>query len=136
MILLMVVNHLVKVEAAKAHSIINKAMKSMTSRSESEDEVDTPKRSFISKWFGVASADETDHTVMSGESEYSSEDDYESGSSYDDESTATNEAFDRKLRAKHTKACKYMRVSTGLSRDYRYRSFPIIPVLLTTYSSV
>jgi tetratricopeptide (TPR) repeat protein len=104
-----VVNHLVKVEAAKAHSIINKAMKSMTSRSESEDEVDTPKRSFISKWFGVASADETDHTVMSGESEYSSEDDYESGSSYDDESTATNEAFDRKLRAKHTKACKYMR---------------------------
>ena len=84
----------------------------MASRSESEEEVATPKKSFISKWFGGApSGDETDHTVKSGESEYSSDDDYESGSSYDEESSA-NDAFDRKLRAKHTKACKYMRVST------------------------
>lgn len=80
----------------------------MANKSDSEEEVETPKRSFISKWFGN-SGDETDHTVLSGESEYTS-DDYESGSSYDDESSA-DEAFDRKLRAKHTKACKFMRVS-------------------------
>lgn len=82
-------------------------MRVMTKDSESDEEVDTPKQSFISKWFGL-SGDETDHTMLSGESEYSS--DY-SESSYDDESSATDAHFDRKLRAKHTKACKYMRVS-------------------------
>ena len=36
---------------------------------------------------------------------------------YDDDESSANEAFDRKLRAKHTKACKYMRVSTVRYRD-------------------
>lgn len=84
-------------------------VRGMSTVSDSEEEVDTPnskRRSFISKWFGV-SGDESE-TVLSGESEFSS--DYESGSSYDDESSA-EEAYDRKLRAKHTKACKFMRVS-------------------------
>lgn len=98
----------------------------MANRSDSEEEVDTPKRSFISKWFGISSAgEETDHTIMSGESEYSS-DDYESGSSYEDESTA-DEAFDRKLRAKHTKACKYMRVSV-VSWDFSVSSHVVLLV--------
>lgn len=84
----------------------------MLKDSESEEEVESPKgQSFISKWFGGSADEETDHdhsTVMTGESEFTS--DYESGSSYDDESTL-DEMFDRRLRAKHTKACKYMRVS-------------------------
>lgn len=84
-------------------------MKVMAKSTDSEEEVNTPKQqSFISKWFGL-SGDETDQgTVMTGESEYTS--DYESGSSYDDDSTA-DVAFDRQLRSRHTKACKYMRVS-------------------------
>jgi len=110
-------------------------MRVMTKDTDSEEEVESVKEeSFISKWFGGVSGDESDHTtVHSGESEFTS--DYESGSSYDEESTA-DEAFDRKLRAKHTKACKYMRVSfvsleyfSGIPRD-------IVPRFLTLESSL
>lgn len=94
-------------------------MRVMTQGSESEEDVESVKHtSFISKWFG-GSGDETDHTVLSGESEYTS--DYESGSSYDDESSA-DRAFDRSLRAKHTKACKYMRVSLNPSSSKLFHS--------------
>ena len=85
-------------------------MKITTTGTASEEEVDSPKeQGFLSRLFGISN-DDTEATLQSGESEFSSE--YETDS-YDDE-TSADEVFDRKLRAKHTKACKYMRVSLYL----------------------
>jgi hypothetical protein len=93
----------------------------------SEEEVHSTKRTFLSGMFGYSSDEnETDYTFRSGRSGetgasvFSSDYDTDSNSdsdsdSDDDDDDSTVGELDRQLRVRHTKACKYMRVSSEIS---------------------
>lgn len=93
-------------------------MRLKAAKTPSEEEVHSPKRTFLSGLFGYSSdANETDFTVPSGEtggsvfsSDYDTDSDSDSDSDSDDDDSTIDE-FNRQLRVRHTKACKYMRVS-------------------------
>lgn len=104
-------------------------MRLRQARTPSEEEVHSAKRTFLSGMFGYSSDEnETDYTFRSGRSGetgasvFSSDYDTDSNSDSDsdsddddDDDDSTVGELDRQLRVCHTKACKYMRVSSEIS---------------------
>lgn len=96
-------------------------MRLKAAKTPSEEEVHSTKRTFLSGFFGYSSDEndvETDYTFRSGEtggSVFSSDYDTDSDSDSDDDDSTVDE-LDRELRVRHTKACKYMRVSRESSQ--------------------